>query len=129
MPTTPDHPSMGAAKRPELMEPIVMFTHTSSSRQTRLHALAGRARGERFEQLEPRVLLSGTETIEWFGLDVEVQSGSWIITFDEYLGDRAEESVIGTKFEAATVTRIPFIEDRNSCRGARLVASITRDLD
>ena len=50
---------------------------------------------------------------------------SWICG----IGDQAEESEIGTEFEAATVTRIPFIEDRNSRRGARRGAAIARDLD
>jgi subtilisin family serine protease/subtilisin-like proprotein convertase family protein len=78
------------------------------SRHNRLVQAAGTAlRG--LEQLEPRVLLSGVETIEWYGRDVAVDSGSWIMTFEEYLGAGAADEAIsilentGTSYSSVEV--------------------------
>lgn len=62
-------------------------------RQNRLRQSAGTAM-QGFEQLEPRVLLSGVETIEWMGGQVDVDSGAWILTFDEYLGAEAADKAL-----------------------------------
>lgn len=71
-----------------------MPTRKRTRRSPALLARAAR-RGvpvECFEPLEPRVLLSGDapyETIRWYGQDVEVRAGSWIISFDEAHEDAA----------------------------------------
>ena len=109
------------------------------TRQDRLQALAGSAHSRGFEQLEPRVLLSGSETMDWFGGEVEVSSGSWIMTFDEYLGEQAEDEArsilerTGTAYESIDVLgRGKWVkvvaEDAFTDNQARVLAEHTRGL-
>jgi len=72
-----------------------MRSRKSANHTSRLHSAAGRP-WDALEQLEQRVLLSAEMAmLDWYGSEVEVMKGSWVVTFHEDMGrDAAEDAVI-----------------------------------